>query len=177
MFSMIPSGAASSSESTAFDRIDLRPIATGEANKVRAVLDAGFRGLWGLGLDEIAAGPDALEDLEDPSGYYAERGGVFLVLVHGDRCVGTGGVLALDEETAELRRLWLLDAYRGRGLGRRLAEALLVYARARGCRRIRLEVRTPDRQAAAVRLCSRLGFKRIEGHRSGPCALAMEKIL
>jgi putative acetyltransferase len=174
---MIPSDVAGSSETVVRSRIDLRPIERGEASRAREVLDLGLRELWGQSYEEISRNHDPLADLEDPSAYYSERGGVFLVLVHDGRCIGTGGILGLDETTAELRRLWILEAYRGLGLGRRLAEALLVYARARGWRQVRLEIGTPERQAAAMGLYARLGFRPIERYREGPCSLAMEKHL
>lgn len=157
--------------------IDLRPIAAGEGGAALEVFDAGSRELWGLSAQDVRDRYDPLDDLVDPATYYADRRGAFLVLVDGARIVGTGGIAVLSEETAELKRLWILPGYRRQGLGRRILECLLVFARASDYRTVRLEVATPDMQEAAVGLYRRLGFRPIPPYREGPCALAMERRL
>jgi len=47
-----------------------------------------------------------------------------IVGVLGGRVVGCGALQALDAETAEIRRMYVRPAYRGRGLGRQLLVAL-----------------------------------------------------
>lgn len=73
-------------------------------------------------------------DLQDIEGSYAGRGGVFVVLLDGARVVGTVGALPHAGE-CEIKRLYLLPSYRGRGHGRRLLQHVLDWARARGCHR------------------------------------------
>ncbi len=157
--------------------IDLRPIGLDEAADALAVMDSCFRELWGLGAEDIRARYDPFEDLTDPLPYYAAHGGAFLVLVEGERVVGTGGIARLAAQTAELKRVWLLQAYRGKGLGRRLVEGLLVFARWNDYRCVRLEVATPDLQQPAVGLYRRLGFREIPPYREGATSLAMERQL
>jgi GNAT superfamily N-acetyltransferase len=157
--------------------IDLRPIERGEGAAALAVLDAGFRELWGRDEDKIHARRDLLEDLVDPAAYYGERRGAFLVLVDEGRVIGTGGIVALGSEIAELKRLEILRAYRGRGLGRRMVEGLLVFARWNGFRRVRLEMATPKLQEPAAKLCARLGFRPMESTRGGPSELSMGRDL
>ncbi|MEW5827099.1 MAG: GNAT family N-acetyltransferase [Candidatus Bipolaricaulota bacterium] len=157
--------------------IDLRLVERGSTAAILHVLDTGFRLLWGIGVDEVRARYDPLDDLVEPAEYYGERGGIFLVLVDAGKIVGTGGVLGIDAELAELRRLWILPDYRGQGLGRRLCEALLVFARGRGYLSVRLEVATPEIQVPAVRLYTRLGFRPVAPFRDGPCDLTLEKRL
>jgi putative acetyltransferase len=99
------------------------------------------------------------------------------VLVDEGRVVGTGGIVALGPEVAELKRIWVLSAYRGQGLGRRMAEGLLVFARWNDYRRVRLEVATPKLQQPAVGLYLRLGFRSIASYREGACEFAMERNL
>lgn len=157
--------------------IDLRPIARSEAAAALAVIDAGFREIWSLSVEDVRAMYDALEDLDEPAVYYPEHGGVFLVLEDTGRIIGTGAIARLAPETAELRRLWLLSAYRGKGLGRRLVESLLVFARWNDYRSVRLEVATPELQQPALGLYRRLGFRAIPPYRDGATALAMERQL
>jgi ribosomal protein S18 acetylase RimI-like enzyme len=157
--------------------IDLRPIESGEGAAALAVLDAGFRELWGPDAKQIRARYDLLEDLVDPAAHYAERRGAFLVLVDEGCVIGAGGIADLGSETAELKRLGILKAYRGRGLGRRMVEGLLVFARWNGYRRVRLKVATPKIQEPAVRLYVRLGFRSIDRYREGACEMSMGRDL
>src|SRR5437870_12092805 len=65
-----------------------------------------------------------------PEGY------LVLLLEPGLGCVG---VRALDETTAEMKRLYVRPQARGMGLGRRLALAAIEQARSRGYERIVLD--------------------------------------
>ncbi len=82
--------------------------------------------------------------------------GVFLVMYRDGEPVGCGAVRRIDEETAELKRMYVASGVRGEGLGRRLVAALEEHARALGVRRIVLE--TGIRQAAAIALYRGQGF-------------------
>jgi putative acetyltransferase len=73
-------------------------------------------------------------DLDDVGAAYLARGGMFAVLVDGDRVVGTVGALAKDGGACELKRVYLHPAHRGRGHGRRLIEHGRRWAEARGHR-------------------------------------------
>src|SRR5437879_13281180 len=71
-------------------------------------------------------------DLTDIRGSYLERGGRFWVLVDDGRVVGTVAVVPAGRGACEVRRLYLLPAYRGRGLGRALMERVFDWARMSG---------------------------------------------
>lgn len=86
----------------------------------------------------------------------AEGRGAFLVLYRDGEAVGCGAVRRLDPDTAELKRMYVVPAARGAGLGRRLVEALEAEARRLGVRRLVLE--TGIRQAAAMALYQATGF-------------------
>src|SRR5277367_1730894 len=68
--------------------------------------------------------PAKFEDMDAISSQYAAPSGTFLVLMDGERVVGTGAIRRLDEQTCELRRLWFLPAYRGKGYGTKMSELL-----------------------------------------------------
>ncbi len=70
--------------------------------------------------------------------------------------VACGGLCRYDEETGEIRRMYVAPSARGQGHARRLLEALLTEARQRGYQRVRLE--TGVAQPEAVRLYERAGF-------------------
>lgn len=113
-----------------------------------------------------------LSDMTDYENHYAGNGGLFLVLVDEGKVVGTGGIRKLDVETAELKRMWFLPEYRGRGFGRRMAEQLLHFARSQGYKRVRLD--TDKKQHQAARLYERLGFKDISRYNDSICDRFME---
>ena len=58
----------------------------------------------------------------------------------GDRIVGTVQLKRLDESTAEVKRLYVVPAYRSEGLGRRLMRALVDAAADDGFATLRLGV-------------------------------------
>ncbi len=82
--------------------------------------------------------------------------GAFLVVRRGGTPVGCGAVRLIDNNTAELKRMYLAPSVRGTGLGRRLVDALEAEARSLGARRLVLE--TGIRQAAALALYRATGF-------------------
>jgi GNAT superfamily N-acetyltransferase len=82
--------------------------------------------------------------------------GAFLVVYQAGAPIGCGAVRLLDGETAELKRMYLAPAVRGRGLGRRLVALLESEARALGVRRLVLE--TGIHQHAALALYRATGF-------------------
>jgi [ribosomal protein S18]-alanine N-acetyltransferase len=81
-----------------------------------------------------------------------------VVAVDDDRVAGFG-VLATVAGVADLHRVAVLSAWRRRGLGAALVEALIDEARRRECTRMLLEVEAGN--AAAVALYDRLGFTEI----------------
>jgi GNAT superfamily N-acetyltransferase len=90
--------------------------------------------------------------------------GAFLVgYAEGDP-VACGGVCRYDEATAEIRRMYVVPAARGRGLSRILLTALEAEARVLGYAAVRLE--TGDRQPEAIRLYESAGYEPIA--RYGP---------
>jgi putative acetyltransferase len=77
-----------------------------------------------------------------------------------------------------MKRLYLRPQFRGRGLGRVLAETVISEARVIGCRKMRLDTVEPV-MPNAVAMYRRLGFKEIEPYRTNPNAgvLYMELVL
>ncbi|HEY4116370.1 MAG TPA: GNAT family N-acetyltransferase [Byssovorax sp.] len=110
-------------------------------------------------------------ELEDGSG-------ALLVAYDGDEPLGCGAIRCLDGETAEVKRMYVADAARGRGVGRLLLEALEAEARRLG--RTRLVLETGDRQHEAVGLYTRAGFTKAAPwgeYIDSPLSLCMEKRL
>jgi len=138
-----------------FVRGEIRAAGADDADEVRALL---LEYADGLGVDLGFQGFDA--EAADPLGFYE------VVLLGGDE--GCVALRRIDRETCEMKRLYVRASARGSGLGRRLAEAVVAEARARGYRRMRLD--TLPAMAAARRLYASLGFREIDPYRPNPIA-------
>lgn len=101
-----------------------------------------------------------LADVDNYRAIYAPPDGIFLLAMDGERVIGTVAVHRWDETTAELKRMWLLHAYHGQGIGYALARRALDFALGAGYVRIRLS--TQHRQERAIAFYRRLGFDDIE---------------
>lgn len=82
--------------------------------------------------------------------------GTFLVAYDESVPIGCGAVRRIDEGVAELKRMYVAPAMRGRGVGRALLAALEAEARQLGVTRLVLE--TGPRQPEAIALYEREGF-------------------
>lgn len=111
-------------------------------------------------------------DLEEVQSRYFDNGGIFYVMTERDRVIGTGAVGRLSNSICELKRMWLLAPYRGRGLGFELALQLIEWAQENNYEQMRLDV--AENQRAAQKLFRKLGFVPIERYHEGPGELFME---
>jgi putative acetyltransferase len=109
----------------------------------------------GLGVD--LSFQDVETELEDPLDFYE------LVLLADGGCVA---LRRIDDSTCEMKRLYVQPSTRGSGLGRRLAEAVIAEARARGYSRMLLD--TLPTMTAARALYESLGFRETEAYRFNP---------
>jgi GNAT superfamily N-acetyltransferase len=94
------------------------------------------------------------------------NGGAFLVGRIDGAPVACGGIARHDDQTGEIRRMYVVPEARGRGLSYLVLDALEDEARALGYFHVRLE--TGYLQAAAIRLYVSAGFGPIP--RYGPFA-------
>jgi putative acetyltransferase len=85
--------------------------------------------------------------------------GVFLVAYENERPAGCGAVRRINQDDAELKRMYVVPLFRRRGISRLLLEALEDEARRLGVKRLILE--TGVRQNAALALYASAGFRSI----------------
>jgi ribosomal protein S18 acetylase RimI-like enzyme len=79
---------------------------------------------------------------------------------------GCVAVRRLDRNTAEIKRLYVRSAYRGRGLGRGLALRAIAAARPAGCSRVVLD--TLPTMHEAIALYHGLGFREVPPYLERP---------
>jgi putative acetyltransferase len=114
-------------------------------------------------IDELDAHLASFYPSESRHGFSVDKllreGVVFFVARDEGRAAGCGGVLIVGRDYAEVKRMYVRPAFRGRGLGRLMLDHLIAHARQHGLTVIRLE--TGIHQGEAIALYERRGFRRI----------------
>lgn len=100
-----------------------------------------------------------------PEMYGPPKGALLLAKVAGIY-VGTVGLRESGPGVAEMKRMYVLPEYQGRGVGNLVCEAFIEQAAHMGYRSIRLDS-IPELDKA-LRLYQRLGFREIEAYRFNP---------
>ena len=90
---------------------------------------------------------------------FRAAGGYFVLAHCGARAVGCGAIRPYDATTCEIKRMFVLPEFRGRGIARRIIEALEAEARRRGFTRGILE--TAVRQPEAIACYRACGYEQI----------------
>jgi GNAT superfamily N-acetyltransferase len=103
--------------------------------------------------------PHDIEVLSEPERFIIEPGGeIFFTKLNGN-VVGTCAVAKIDDHTFELAKMAVTEAAQGRGLGRKLALAVIERARQCGAKKIFLE--SNSKLSPALRLYRSVGFAHV----------------
>jgi putative acetyltransferase len=101
-----------------------------------------------------------------PGDYAPPEGRLLLAECEGE-LAGCVALHRLDQDICEMKRLYLRPQFRGKGLGRILAERIIAEARLIGYRRMRLDTVEPVMKDA-VAMYRRFGFKEIAPYCPNP---------
>ena len=109
------------------------------------------------------------QELAGLPGEYGPPGGVLLLARDRDLTLGCVALRRLDDESCEMKRMFVSPVARRGGVGRALATEVLRCARDAGYRRMYLD--TSVRQTEAIALYRSLGFEQVEAYHDVPEAM------
>jgi len=117
------------------------------------------------------------EELANLPGDYAPPGGRLLIALWREQLSGCVALRKLEDRICEMKRLYVKPQFRGKGIGRALAEAIIENAREIRYHSMRLDTISSMDGAKALYLS--LGFKKIAPYRYNPIkgAAFMELVL
>lgn len=95
---------------------------------------------------------------------FQEEGSAYFVVIDEGKIIGGCGIfptVGLPSGMSELVKLYLLDTYRGKGIGKELMIRSIEFAKNFGYESLYLE--TMDELSNAIQLYNNLGFKTIDG--------------
>lgn len=147
----------------------------------RADTDTDFEQAKGLFKEYITSlGVDlSFQDVEQElnmlNQQYNKPTGALLLATNAGLAVGCAGIRKLDNETAELKRMYVRDGYRGYHIGVALLERSVNVAKELGYKKIRLD--TLKSMTKAQELYTSFGFYQIPSYRFNPLegTIYMEK--
>ena len=107
------------------------------------------------------------QELAELPGAYAEPTGRLLLAYHNGELAGCVALRKFNERTCEMKRLFVRDTFRGKGIGRFLLETIIRNAKEIGYERILLDT-LPPRMNDAIALYRSIGFKEIGPYYDNP---------
>ena len=156
--------------------IKIRPIRPEEIPAAKRIIISVAYGIYGWSgtLEESIRHFEStgeFGDMDQVQTHYFQNDGLFLAVLEDDTLVGTGAIRKLHPDTAELKRMWLLESHQGRGIGYQVIQRLFEFARTKGYELVRLQ--TGSEQTRAFAFYKKLGFYEIPtyNHKTGDISM------
>lgn len=156
--------------------VEIKLIQFHQVAEVKRVILTVCHEIWQFPL-EVVRCYDSMSDLDNLKSHYFDNNGTFLVIVDQGRVVGSGALQRFNDDICELKRMWILKDYRGKGLGTQMAQMLLDFAKVAEYKAVRLDLADQQKQLPAIQLYKRFGFYFIERYNDSLCTVFMEKML
>lgn len=99
-------------------------------------------------------------------GEYAKPSGRLLLLYHDNNPVGCVALRKENDKISEMKRLYVMPEYRGKGFGRKLAIEVIRQAKEIGYERMKLD--TVPSMKEAIKLYQEIGFDEVSAYRYNP---------
>ncbi|MFZ7091923.1 GNAT family N-acetyltransferase [Primorskyibacter sp. 2E233] len=115
----------------------------------------------GFDIDPAAPKSAMAEFWEHATDYLPPDGALVIAQAADGDIVGCGMLKRLDQDTGELKRVFVTEAARGTGTGRRMIERRMQVARQMGLKRLVADTLTPNVEMRA--LYPKLGFTEVPG--------------
>lgn len=109
---------------------------------------------------------DIDKELSNFPSMYGPPNGLFLLAWHKGKLAGGVGLRMFEPKVCEMKRLFVRNPFKNKGVGRSLCTALIQEAKKMKFQKMRLD--TLGRMKAAIRLYESLGFEEIEPYRFNP---------
>ena len=109
---------------------------------------------------------DYEKEFDELPGEYAPPDGRLILALEGHTAVGCIALRKLDRKICEMKRMYVRPEYRGKGIGKKLAEIIIGEARRIGYMTMRLDTIATMKEAIA--LYRSLGFRDTHPYRYNP---------
>lgn len=106
------------------------------------------------------------KEISDLKSEYTDNGGCILLCYQNNIPAGCVGLRRFKDDICEMKRLYLRNEFRGKGIGRALAEKITGKAREYGYKAMRLD--TISTMKEAISLYKTMGFKEVNAYRENP---------
>jgi ribosomal protein S18 acetylase RimI-like enzyme len=106
------------------------------------------------------------KELAGLPGEYAKPDGRLLLLYYDNDPVGCVALRRENDKISEMKRLYVMPEYRGKGFGRKLAFEVIRQAKEIGYERMKLDTVTSMKEA--IKLYREIGFTEVSAYRYNP---------
>ena len=121
-------------------------------------------------IDEYFDAKAFEEELATLPGKYAAPKGRLLLAYYNETPAGCVALREIDEQSCEMKRMFVYSQYHGKGVGRALAASIINEAKSIGYSVMKLD--TSIRQVEAIGLYQAMGFKHIDPYYEVPKRMA-----